>query len=134
MRPLSIFTFCLFMAMNGFSQVKQQPADTTLGKTFTKVEIESEFPGGPSAWAAFLNENLHYPKAAIKKNIEGKVVVQFIVDKEGNVTDIRALSGPDELREEAERVMKKSPNWIPAQQGGRLVKAYKKQPITFRLK
>ncbi|MBV4357395.1 energy transducer TonB [Pinibacter aurantiacus] len=133
MKPLSIFTFCVLMALNGFSQEKPQTIDTSLEKTFVKVEIESSFPGGVAGWAAYLNENLHYPKAAIKKNIQGTVVVQFIVDKEGNITDIAAIAGPDELRAEAERVMKKSPKWIPAQQSGRKVKSYKKQPITFRL-
>lgn len=134
MKPLSIFTFCLFIALHGISQGKTPTViDTSLEKTFVKVEIESSFPGGTPGWATFLNENLHYPKAAVKKNIEGTVVVQFIVDREGNVTDIQSISGPDELRAEAERVMKKSPKWIPAQQFGRKVKSYKKQPITFRL-
>jgi len=135
MKPLSIISFCLLMALNGFSQTKTAPADTTdFDKYFTRVENESEFPGGLNAWAKFLNENLNYPRSAVKKNIEGTVVVQFIVDKEGNVTDIKAISGPEELRPEAERVMKKSPKWIPAQQGGRKVKSYKKQPIAFRLR
>ncbi|MDI3318793.1 energy transducer TonB [Pinibacter soli] len=134
MKSLTIFAFCLFMVFNGSAQEKKELADTTIEKYFTKVEVESEFPGGVSSWAKFLNENLNYPRAAVKKNIEGTVVVQFIVDKEGNVTDIKAISGPDELKPEAERVMRKSPKWTPAQQSGRKVKSYKRQPITFRLR
>lgn len=102
-------------------------------KTFTKVEIESEYPGGASAWQRYLNKSLRYPQEAIDNEIQGTVVVQFIVDKEGNVSDVEAISGPNELRDEAARVIKKSGKWTPAVQNGRQVKSYKKQPITFRL-
>jgi len=102
-------------------------------KTFTKVEIESEYPGGASAWQRYLNKNLRYPQDAIDNEIQGTVVVQFIVDKAGVVSDVEAISGPNELRAEAVRVIKKSGTWTPAVQNGRQVKSYKKQPITFRL-
>lgn len=102
-------------------------------KTFTKVEIESEYPGGASAWQRYLNKNLRYPQDAIDNEIQGTVVVQFIVDKGGNVSDVEAISGPKELRDEAVRVIKKSGSWTPAVQNGRQVKSYKKQPIVFRL-
>jgi len=58
--------------------------------------------------------------------------VQFIVDKQGVVSDVEAISGPNELREEAVRVIKKSGQWTPAVQNGRQVKSYKKQPIIFQ--
>jgi periplasmic protein TonB len=102
-------------------------------KTFTKVEIESDYPGGTSAWQRYLNKSLKYPQEAIDQEIQGTVIVQFIVDKAGNVSDVEAISGPNELREEAVRVIKKSGQWTPAVQNGRQVKSYKKQPITFRL-
>ncbi len=102
-------------------------------KTFTKVEIESDYPGGQGAWIRYLNKTLVYPQDAQDNEIQGTVVVQFIVDKEGNVSDVEAISGPNELRGEAARVIKKSGKWTPAVQNGRQVKSYKKQPITFRL-
>lgn len=102
-------------------------------KTFTKVEIESEYPGGPSAWQRYLNKNFRYPQEAIDNEIQGTVIVQFIVDKEGNVSDVEAVSGAQELRDEAIRVIKKSGQWTPAVQNGRKVKSYKKQPIVFKL-
>ncbi|HVU54505.1 MAG TPA: TonB family protein, partial [Puia sp.] len=103
-------------------------------KIFTKVEIESKYPGGDAAWARFLNKNLHYPDEALNNNIEGNVMVQFVVDQEGNVSDIQVLSGPTEggLREEAVRVLKKSGKWTPAIQNGHAVKSYKRQPIGFK--
>ncbi|HLK29440.1 MAG TPA: energy transducer TonB [Puia sp.] len=104
-------------------------------KTFTKVEIESSYPGGTDAWARYLNKTLHYPDEAINNEIQGTVTVQFIVDKEGNVSDVQAVSGPTDggLRDEAVRVIKKSGKWTPAVQNGRQVKSYKKQPIVFKL-
>jgi protein TonB len=107
--------------------------DEDWDKTFTKVEIESEYPGGAAAWQRYLNRNLRYPQEAIDNEVQGAVVVQFIVDKEGNVSDVEAISGPQELRPEAVRVIKKSGKWTPAVQNGRQVKSYKKQPIVFRL-
>jgi protein TonB len=109
--------------------------DEDYDKTFTKVEIESDFPGGAAAWLRYLNKNLRYPDDAVNNEIQGTVVVQFIVDKEGNVSDVQAISGPDNggLREEAVRVIKKSGRWTPAIQNGRQVKSYKKQPIVFKL-
>jgi periplasmic protein TonB len=97
-------------------------------KVFTKVEIESGYPGGLPAWQRFLNRNLRPSEEA-----QGTVVVQFIVDKEGNVTNVEAVSGPDELRSEAVRVIKKSGKWTPAIQNGNPVRSYKKQPIIFRI-
>ena len=107
--------------------------DEDWDKTFTKVEIESEYPGGAAAWQRYLNRSLRYPQEAIDNEVQGPVVVQFIVDKEGTVSDVEAISGPQELRAEAVRVIKKSGKWTPAVQNGRQVKSYKKQPIVFRL-
>lgn len=105
----------------------------TSSKTYTKVEIESEFPGGPKAWFKFLSEHLVYPKKAIRKKIEGTVLLQFIVDKQGNITDLQALSGDPILQEAALKAMAESPKWVPAVQNGRVVKSYKKQPIIFKI-
>jgi len=102
-------------------------------KAFLKVEIESEFPGGQQGWMNFLQQNLTYPRKAVRKEIQGTVVLQFIVCTDGTVCDIEAISGPEELRKAAVEAMKKTPNWIPAVQDGKNVKSYKKQPIVYRL-
>jgi TonB family protein len=97
---------------------------------FTKVEIEAEYPGGAAAWQRFLNRNLRYPQEAIdNEEIHGAVVVQFVVDKEGNVSNVERVSGPEALGAEAVRVIKKSGRWTPAVQGGRQVRSLKKQPF-----
>jgi periplasmic protein TonB len=111
----------------------EAPVRTEEDAVFHKVEIESEFEGGPAAWARFLNRNLRYPQDAADNLIQGQVIVQFIVDQEGNISNVEAISGPDELKQEAIRVIKKSGKWTAAIQNGRKVKSYKKQPIVFRL-
>jgi len=102
---------------------------------FLKVEIDSKYPGGTEAWRRFLIKNLsgNYPEDAAEKGIQGKVVVKFIVDRNGNVSNIQAVEGPRELYELAEKVIKKSGKWEPAQQNGQIVNSYKSQPIIFAL-
>lgn len=100
---------------------------------FTKVEIESSYPGGSTAWGRFLNKSLPYPQEAADNGIQGTVSIQFIVDKEGNVSEVTATSGPEELRNAAVTAIKKSGKWEPAIQNGKKVKSYKTQPVTFRL-
>lgn len=103
------------------------------GKIFRKVEIESAYPGGPEAWRRFLGKTLHYPEAAVENGVQGTVVIQFVVDIDGAVSDIAVLDGPEALRGEAARVIKRSGAWTPAIQNGRKVKSVKTQPITFML-
>ena len=113
---------------------KYYPGYDPPGIIFTKVEVESEFPGGRAGWAEYLSKNLRYPQKAIRKRIQGTVVLQFIVDKEGKVSDVSViLSVHPLLDNEAKRMITESPNWTPATQNGRKVKSYKKQPIVFKL-
>lgn len=102
--------------------------------TFTKVEVEAAFPGGEEAWRSFMGSNLN-PNVPIKRKApvgQYMVVVQFIVDKDGSVSSIKALTNHGYgMEEEVMRVIRKSPRWSPAGQEGRKVKAYRKQPITF---
>lgn len=102
-------------------------------KIYIKVEKESEYPGGINAWKRFLQRNMVFPEYAKDNEIQGTVVVQFIVDAQGNVSHVAAISGPEELRAEAVRVISKSGKWTPALQNGQNVKSYKRQPIVFRM-
>jgi len=119
----------------GNGKVIEEPKKKEDDGPLMVVEIESEFPGGVAAWSRFLHKNLNYPQDAINNEIEGQVMVQFIVDEQGNVSNVQAISGPDKggLREEAVRVIKKSGSWTAAIQNGRKVKSYKRQPITFAM-
>ena len=109
---------------------KQKDADE---KKFIPVEAESSFPGGMNAWRRYLLKTIRYPEPAKENNIQGAVIVKFIVDKEGKVSNAEAISGPEELREEAVRVISRSGRWTPAIQNGRNVTSYKSQAIVFQL-
>ncbi|TMI93006.1 MAG: hypothetical protein E6H06_12685 [Bacteroidetes bacterium] len=101
---------------------------------FEKVEVDPSFPGGEGAWRNFLLKNLKGSVPAEKGAPAGAYTVwlQFIVDKEGNISDTRPLTNHGYgMEEECVRIMKLSPRWIPATQNGHIVTAYRKQPITF---
>jgi protein TonB len=105
---------------------------------FEKVEVEAEFTGGDNAWRSFLMKNLDIDKISDKvkfpkrqKVFKQTVIVKFIVCTDGSLCDIAAENKVDPLiKAEAERVLKISPNWVPARQNGKPVKAYRRQPIT----
>jgi hypothetical protein len=105
-------------------------------KVFEKVEIEDSFPGGEPAWRKFLEKNLN---AAIPLNNGAPsgtytVVIQFVVSKDGSLSDIKALTNHGYgMEKEVIRILKFSPKWEPAIAGGVPIKAYRKQPVTFQL-
>lgn len=122
----------------GNGQVKNStapPATEKEPEDFGPVEIESTYKGGIAAWQRFLVRNFRVPEAAtaVDQPITATVMVRFIVDTAGNVSNVEALSGPDLLRQEAVRVIKKSGQWMPAIQNGRKVRSCKQQPITVVL-
>lgn len=114
--------------------VAPKSTDTNFDDVFTSCEIPAEFPGGLGEWTRFLEKNLRYPDQAIENGKEAVVRVQFIVDKEGNISEVKALNDPgDGLAEEAVRIIKKGPKWKPAEQNGKKVIYRNIQAITFRL-
>ncbi len=98
------------------------------------IEVEAEYIGGPREWEKFLRRNL-VPEVPVDNNAApGRytVYIQFIVDREGNVSDMKPLTAHGfGMEQEAIRVLRKATKWKPANQNGRAVKAYRKQPITF---
>ena len=110
--------------------------DTMTKETFRTVQQMPQFPGGDTAMYRFIAENLDYPPKAVKKNIQGRVHVQFRVLATGEITDIRTLDIKKlgfGLEEAAIDVIKKMPNWIPGKQNGVAVNVYFNLPIRFRL-
>lgn len=103
-------------------------------KVFEKVEVEASFPGGEGEWRRYLTRNLDANTPVDNGAPEGSytVIVQFIVDKEGNISDVKSLTKHGfGMEDEAMKVIRRGPKWVPAIQNGRQVKAYRKQPITF---
>ena len=114
-------------------QVVEAPKEDE-NKIFEKVEVEAEFPGGLPAWRRYLERNLNaqVPSDAGAPTGSYTVVVKFIVDKGGNISDVKALTSHGYgMEEEAVRAIKRGPKWTPAIQNGLNVNAYRQQPITF---
>lgn len=94
-------------------------------------EESAEFPGDVYAW---LQKNIKYPSVCQEQGIQGRVSVQFVINKDGSIVDVKALRGPDEeLKKEAERVVKAMPRWKPARQGNKPVRMRYVLPVLFRL-
>ena len=137
---VTILILFIFISTYANSQNKKidtaRLIDTTVSpiKTITIVQIPAQFPGGLSAWQKYLSENLDRDVAKRNKAPLGKysVTVSWIIDKEGNVTNVNAENDPGYgTKEEALRVISQSPKWQPGEQNGR-DKPYKhKQSISF---
>jgi periplasmic protein TonB len=106
------------------------------GKIFEAVEEEAYFPGGEQGWRSWLEQNLD-PAAPIVKGAPAglyTVYIQFVVDLDGKVSAIKALTKHGYgMEAEVMRILRKSPPWVPAIQHGKNVRAYRKQPVTFQV-
>lgn len=127
----------IFRGNNGIEKIYHPDGTVSNGDSlYTRKDKDATFPGGPKAWATYLTRTLDGAVPIRNGASAGqyKVIVQFIIDKEGNISDIRALSNNGYgMEDEAIRVIRKSGKWSPAQQYGRFVKAYRRQPITFTI-
>ncbi|HAL82561.1 MAG TPA: hypothetical protein DCO83_10270 [Mucilaginibacter sp.] len=104
------------------------------GETFTSVDIVPEFPGGLEAFARFLYRNIRYPALARENNTSGRVIVNFVVERDGSLSDVKVARGiGDGCDEEAVRIIKLSPRWKPGIQNGKPVRVSYSVPIGFSL-
>lgn len=98
------------------------------------VDELAQFPGGEGAMYPWIAGHMKYPEEAVKNNIQGRVMVIFTVEKDGEITDVKAVRSPSPLlAEEAERVVKAMPKWKPAKNKGEIVRSTFNLPINFRL-
>jgi len=124
------------VAPEGNGTVVDVKKDDEENKIWTKVEKEAEYPGGDAAWRSFLMNNLRGEVPVDNGANAGvyQVIVRFIVSKDGSLSDISCESDPGYgMCSEAVRVIKKTKSWRPANQNGREVNAYRRQPITFQV-
>ena len=150
--PLARFKYLLFvplaialLAMNNTTiraNVQKKVVKTTKttkeadasNKVYEVVEQMPSFPGGDAAMMKYLAENIKYPVSAQKAKEQGRVVVQFIVEKDGAVTGVKTVrSVTPALDAEAVRVIKAMPKWTPGRQGGQPVRVKYNVPVSFRL-
>ena len=101
---------------------------------FTAVEQMPQFPGGEAELMKYISNNIKYPTMAMENNIQGRVVVQFVVTKTGKIGEVKVVRSKDpDLDKEAVRVVKSLPNFIPGKMNGQAVNVWYTLPITFKL-
>ena len=103
-------------------------------KVFDVVEQMPQFPGGQQALFEYLSKNIKYPVIAEENGVQGRVIVTFVVERDGSITDVKVVKSVDpSLDKEAQRVVKAMPHWIPGKQNGSAVRVKYTVPVTFRL-
>ena len=116
--------------------VEEVPVEqsATKDEVFMVAEQMPEFPGGMSELIKYLQNNIKYPKAAKDKKIQGRVIVQFVVEKDGTPTEFNVLRSIDpDLDAEALRVLQAMPKWKPGMQKGQAVRVKFTVPVTFKI-
>ena len=130
MATLSVLAILFTVNTTAMAQNKKAAND----KVYEKAEVMPEFPGGEQAMINFVAKNVTYPKEAMEKEISGRVLVGFIVEKDGSITETEVVKGiGGGCDEEAVRVVKAMPKWKPGKQKGKPVRVHFLLPITFKL-
>ena len=110
------------------------PKPEVSNKVFDVVEEMPSFPGGQGALMSFLNSNIKYPVVAQENGVQGRVIVGFVVERDGSITDVKIMRSVDpSLDREAQRVVKAMPKWKPGKQNGSAVRVKYTVPVVFRL-
>lgn len=103
-------------------------------KVFDVVEQMPQFPGGDAALFEYLSTHIKYPTIAEENGVQGRVIVTFVVERDGSITDVKVVKSVDpSLDKEASRVVAGMPKWIPGKQNGSAVRVKYTVPVTFRL-
>ena len=114
--------------------LQQPPPEKKTEEIFVVVENQAEFPGGNGAMMQFLADSIRYPVSAMQKGIQGSVICNFVVMKDGTISDVQVVRGVDPtLDAEAVRVLKLMPDWKPGKQRGQAVNVRYTLPVVFRL-
>ena len=113
---------------------KEEKPKEVKEEVFRSVEQMPQFPGGEAALMKYLQSHINYPPMAAENNVQGKVVVQFVVDKTGKVGEVKVVRSVDkDLDREAVRVCKSLPKFTPGRQNGQAVSVWYTLPVTFKL-
>lgn len=116
------------------SETLYKPQPVNRNSVYDVVEQMPSFPGGISGLKTYLNQNTRYPAVAQENCVQGRVVVSFVVGKDGHISDVTVLRSVDpSLDKEAVRVIRNMPRWTPGKQGGEPVKVRYNVPVSFRL-
>ena len=103
-------------------------------RIYEMVEENAQFPGGDAECFKWLSEHIKYPSICQEQGVQGRVIVNFVVNKDGSIVDVKTVRSPDpNLTKEAERVVKMMPKWKPARQGNKPVRSRFTLPVMFKL-
>ena len=128
---LSVMIACCFLTANAQKTVVSQNNQ----KVYEHPEVMPEYPGGMSAMVEFLSKNVKYPKDAAKQKVEGRVLVWFVVETDGSLTDVKVAKKVfPSLDAEAVRVVKTMPKWTPGKHNDQPVRVRFALPIVFKAK
>ncbi len=135
--PLSLMSqdVQLFESSPKLVKTTKTTSDTDSNRLYTVVEQQPEFPGGFGEMYLWIKNNLKYPQKALDNHSEGKVIVQFVVEKDGSVSNarvVRDMVGND-AAEETMRLIKSMPHWKPGMQDGQKVRVQYTMPFTFQI-
>ena len=127
---LSVLVLLFVANINATAQNKKAAKD----KVLEKAEVMPEYPGGDQAMMQFVAENVKYPQEAIDKEISGRVMVGFVVEKDGSISDVKVVKGiGGGCDEEAVRVVNAMPKWKPGMDKGKPVRVSYMMPFSFKL-
>ena len=127
---MSFMVICCLMTANAQKTVVSQ----TSQKVYEEVEQMPQYPGGMQAMAEFLQTNMKYPEDAAKQKVEGRVMVQFVVETDGSISDVHVAKQVfPSLDAEAIRVVQSMPKWMPGKKKGKVVRVRYNLPIVFRM-
>lgn len=133
MKKLILIASLSFIAFASKAQTKT-PVAVTDSTVFTSVEEEPTFPGGIESFYRYLGMTVRYPRYSREHNVQGRVIIQFIIEKDGHLSNFQILYSPaEDLSYESLRVMKECRNWIPGKQNGKPVRVRFTFPINFQL-
>ncbi|HZH68259.1 MAG TPA: energy transducer TonB, partial [Chitinophagales bacterium] len=132
---LCIFLLFTLHSISTSAQVKSSKTESIdYNRVYEIVDVQPKFPGGLAAMMAFIQDSIRYPEDAIDNGIEGTAIVQFIVERDGSITDIQIVRDPGGgLGREAERIIKLMPKWEPGKQRDNPVRVKMSAPVRFRL-
>lgn len=125
-----LFTYVMVNAQNNTGSKEK----TSNEKIYDIVEIPPSFPGGQAALLAWIASHVNYPQKAMESRIEGRIIVGFVIECDGSVSQAKILHGVDPLLDdEAIRVVMGMPKWTPGRQNGKNVRVKYNVPVNFRL-
>ena len=132
MKRLALLLSAILLTNMAFCQEEKKVSVDD--EVFVVVEEQAEFPGGMEAMYAYIVKNLKYPEAAKEKGIEGRVFVQFVIEKDGSISNVKILRGiGGGCDEAAKEMVEKMPKWKPGKQKGKPVRFQFTLPIKFEL-